>query len=55
MKLDFDRGTWSFRMSNGNCEGVLGRDGITVRLEIGTHEGVLLLDAAVKTVLRHRM
>ena len=55
MKLDFDKNVWSFKMSNGNCYEVNGRDGITVKLQVGAYEGAFDLDAATKTVLKHRM
>ena len=55
MKLDFEsRFNWSFKMSNGDCEGVSPSNGIIIDLLIGDYEGCLMLNVGEKTVLRYR-
>jgi len=54
VKLDFYRGLWSFRLTNGSAAGISSTNGVVVLLRIGGYQSGLLLDVFQMTKLRYR-
>lgn len=51
LSFDLDKGTWSFKLSKGNLDGVGGRNGIDFDLIIGGYEGGGRMTSTQKTSL----